>query len=171
MKHISSIPKKSITILKKNKVWILLIAVGLLFIGLSTLQGGEKEAVQSDQDFCNNYVNELEKKLEEIVCDVAEIKECNIMITLKSGIEYIYATDTDSQDGEQNSQNEEKITVVTDKQTGEKAVVITEVYPQVNGVSIICHAPNTASLTLAIKNAAATALGIDQSKVCVILKG
>ncbi len=61
--------------------------------------------------------------------------------------------------------------MITDKQTGEKALIVTEKYPEINGVAIVCDGPESASIILSVKNAAATVLGIDTGKVCVIMKG
>lgn len=176
MKHIAWIPEKIIPFFKKYGIWICLICLGVFFLLLSS--GRSNTASTSNEpDFCQSYIENLEKKLNSMVCEIAGVKECSIMITLESGIEYVYATDesanTDenTQGGDKKAQSEEKITIISDKQTGEQAVVVTERYPQINGVAIICHAPDSPTLTLAIKNAASTALGIDPGKVCVILKG
>ncbi len=177
MKNVIQIPEKIKSFLRKNGILIALGVLGILFILIASGNSNETAVPQTTQDFCQEYVENLEQKLIHVVCEVSGAKECNVMITLKSGIEYVYATDesantdVNTQGGDKKEQSEERITIVTDKQTGEKAVVITERYPQINGVAIICDAPDSPSLTLAVKNAAATALGIDSGKVCVILKG
>ncbi len=177
MKNVIQLPEKIKLFLRKNIILITLGVLGIICILMASGNTNDTVSTQTTQDFCQDYVKDLEQKLIHVVCEVSGAKECNVMITLKSGIEYVYATDesantdVNTQGGDKKEQSEEKITIVTDKQTGEKAVVITERYPQINGVAIICDAPDSPSLTLAIKNAAATALGIDSGKVCVILKG
>ncbi len=177
MKNVAWLQEKIQPFFLKYGLWIALGALGILFIVLSSGGSAETPVTQSAQDFCQEYVENLEQKLSQMVCEVAGVKECDVMITLKSGVEYVYATDesantdVNTQGGDKKEQSEEKITIVTDKQVGEKAVIITERYPQINGVSIICNAPDSPSLTLAVKNVAATALGVDSGKVCVILKG
>lgn len=176
MKNVIQIPEKYRVFFKKHYVWIGLVMLGAIFLLISSM-GTDSPAIANEQDFCQTYIDDLEKKLSNIVCEVADVKECSVMITLKSGIEYVYATDEsantneNTQGGDKKEQSEEKIAIVTDKQTGEQAVIVKEQYPQINGVAIICHAPNSSTLTLAVKNAASTALGIDPGKVCVILKG
>ena len=177
MKNVTWIPEKIRIFLKKNG---LLVGLGLVGVILLLLASGtsEKSTVSQDNtDFCKSYIEDLEGKLSKVVCEIAGVKDCSIMITLKSGVEYVYATDesanTDEnvQGGDKKEQSEEKVTIVTDKQTGEKAVIVTERYPQINGVAIICQAPDSPTLTLALKNAASTALGIDPGNVGVLLKG
>jgi stage III sporulation protein AG len=176
MKNVIQIPAKYNTFLKKHYIWICLVVLGIIFLLISTMNN-DVPTPANEPDFCQAYIDNLEKKLSNIVCEVAGVKECSVMITLKSGIEYVYATDEsantneNTQGGDKKEQSEEKIAIVTDKQTGEQAVIVTEQYPQINGVAIICHAPNSSTLTLAVKNAASTALGVDPGKVCVILKG
>ncbi len=177
MKSVAWLKERIIPFLKKN---ILLVILGMVGIVLLCISSGPSDQIQSqatDEDFCQTYVEGMERKLGEIVCDIAGVKDCNIMITLKSGIEYIYATDesanTDVNEngGDKKEQSEEKITIVADKQIGEKAVVVKERYPEINGVAIICDAKDSPALTLALKSAASTALGIDAGKVCVVLRG
>lgn len=176
MKNVIQLPEKYKIFFRKYFIWICLVVLGVIFL-LISMVSADSPAPVIEQDFCQTYIDNLEKKLSNIVCEVAGVKKCSIMITLKSGIEYVYATDEsantneNAQGGDKKAQSEEKITIVTDKQIGEQAVVVTEQYPQINGVAIICHAPNSPTLTLAVKNAASTALGIDPGKVCVILKG
>lgn len=177
MKHVTEIPEKIKPFLQKYGLLIALGVLGVLLILLTSGNSSDTTAIQSGQDFCQEYVKELESKLSNIVCDVAGVNDCKVMITLKTGVEYVYATDesantdVNTQGGDKKEQSEEKVTIVTDKQVGEKAVIVTERYPQINGVSIICHVADSPTLTLAVKNVAATALGIDSGRVCVILKG
>ena len=163
--------------LKKYKWLILVGTVGLvlLMIGIA----GEKKTALPENDesaFRTAYVTELEGKICDLVKNLTGSSDCRVMITLRSGIEYVYATDAsennnNSPGGDSKEQSEKKVTVVSDKQSGEKAVIVTEKYPQVAGVAIICAAPNASSVILSVKNAVATALGIEQGHVCVILKG
>lgn len=177
MKNVTWLREHVVPFLKKNILLVILGVVGLLLLCFSSGTSNQTKKLEQTEDFCQTYVENIEKKLGEIVCDVAGVKDCNIMITLKSGIEYVYATDESANSnvnengGDKKEQSEEKITIVADKQIGEKAVVVKERYPEINGVAIICNAEDSPTLTLALKSAAATALGIDTGKVCVILRG
>lgn len=159
--------------IRKNKWLILLVGAGILLLLLTSgLTQKPAQTTKNEEDFCREYTEDLEARLGKIVCRIADVKECSVMVTLKSGMEYQYATDANrSSSGEAKAQSEEKVTVVSDKEKGEKAVIVTEYYPQIGGVTVICSAPKTAALTLELKNAVATALGIDSGKVCIILKG
>lgn len=177
MKNVAWLSNGVVPFLKKNIILVILGVVGVVLLCVSSGSSNRVNNAEDKEDFCQTYIENMEKKLEEIVCDIAGVKNCNIMITLKSGIEYVYATDesanTDVNEngGDKREQSEEKITIVADKQIGEKAVVVKERYPEINGVAIICNAADSPTLTLALKSAASTALGIDAGKVCVILRG
>ncbi len=177
MKNVTWLKERVVPFLKKNIFLVVLGTVGIVLLCISSGSSDQAQSQTSKEDFCQTYVENMEKKLSEIVCDIAGVKDCHIMITLKSGIEYVYATDesanTDVNEsgGDKKEQSEEKITIVADKQIGEKAVVVKERYPEINGVAIICDAMDSPTLTLALKSAASTALGIDAGKVCVVLRG
>ena len=177
MKNVAWLKEGVIPFIKKNIILVILGIVGVVLLCISSVPADRQQSKTTEEYFCQTYVEGMEKKLGEIVCDIAGVKDCNIMITLKSGIEYVYATDesanTDVNEsgGDKREQSEEKITIVADKQIGEKAVVVKERYPEINGVAIICEAKDSPALTLALKSAASTALGIDMGKVCVVLRG
>ncbi len=177
MKNVTWLSDGVVPFLKKNSILIILGIVGVVLLCLSSGSSEKVKNTEKKEDFCQSYIENMEKELSEIVCDIAGVKDCNVMITLKSGIEYVYATDesanTDVNEngGDKKEQSEEKITIVADKQIGEKAVVVKERYPEINGVAIICNAAESPTLTLALKSAASTALGIDSGKVCVVLRG
>lgn len=177
MKHVTWLKEGMLPFLKKNIILVILGLVGIVLLVVSSGSGDKQQQSVEEDDFCAAYVENMENKLSEIVCDIAGVKDCKIMITLKSGIEYVYATDesantnVNESGGDKKEQSEEKITIVADKQIGEKAVVVKERYPEINGVAIICEAKESPTLTLALKSAASTALGIDTGKVCVVLRG
>lgn len=177
MKNVAWSKDRTVSFIRKNFVWIILGVVGVLLLCLSSVSSNKGQNESQKENYCQAYVDNMEEKLGEIVCEIAGVKNCNVMITLKSGIEYVYATDesanTDVNEtgGDKKEQSEEKITIVADKQIGEKAVVVKERYPEISGVAIICNAADSPALTLALKSAASTALGIDTGKVCVVLRG
>lgn len=175
--------------LKKNNIVLLLACGGvLLVLFASTLFGGsgeERQPETSASETLTNaqFVEQTEQKLQNILNGISGVERCEVMITLESGIEYRYATDeSDStrQNGntaggsvksESSRDTETKIARVNDKTTGERALIVTEVYPDINGVAVICEGSNTSTVKLLIIETVSTVLGIKTSQVCVIMKG
>ena len=175
--------------LKKNNMVLLLACGGvLLILFASTLFGGsgqeEQPAAFASETLTNEQViAQTEQKLQNILNGISGVERCEVMITLETGIEYRYATDEtdsttqngntagDSVKSESSRDTETKIGGVKDKTTGERALIVTEIYPDINGVAVICEGSNTPTLKLSIIETVSTVLGIKTSQVCVIMKG
>lgn len=172
---------------KENRTLALLVCGGiLLLLCASSLFGGAGEArgTPAEQKTLTNaqFIEQTEQKLQNILCGISGVDRCEVMITLETGIEYRYATDETAsarQNGsaaggetsETSRDTETKIALINDKTSGEQALLVTEVYPDVNGVAVICEGRDAPAVRLAVTEAVATVLGIQTSQVCVIMKG
>ncbi len=161
--------------IKKSNLLIIVAAVLVLMLVFAsfTAEKGDITPEKAIDLYNKQYCISLEEKLETVVYAVNGIEKCVAMVTLKGGVEYIYASDNQQShtSGDKESMEEKSnVTVLSDKQQGEKAVVIKELYPEINGVALVCKGNNSPSVILAVKNAAATALGISTDKVCVIIE-
>ncbi len=86
--------KKLMRAFKKNSTIIILGIAGLVLVWLASgwMSEPETPAQQSEisqQEFCEQYVEYLEQRLQEVVCSVSGVSGCEVMITLKTGLEYI----------------------------------------------------------------------------------
>jgi len=162
--------------IRKNNI-ILLLAALLLIVLLSVSSVFNKdintESPNQADTYSSQYVNELETRLSGIITGINGVEECEVMLTLDGGVEYIYAEDSQhSQSGgeKESSEGKTSLTVLSDKQSGEKAVVVKEIYPEIKGVAVVCKGVNSPSVTLAVTDTASTVLGISPDKVCVIIE-
>ena len=95
-----------------------------------------------------------------------------MMVTLKSGKEYIYAneekldTDEDAVDNRIKSGVDKKIVTLDDNGT-EIPLTVTEIMPSVSGIVIVCNGGNDNSVKDLIRNTVSVALGIESDCVCV----
>ncbi|HIZ56587.1 MAG TPA: stage III sporulation protein AF [Firmicutes bacterium] len=176
---------------KKDKRMTLLFAAGMLGIFLIFISGwgaDQKEtktsgsslpSAQSDT-YAQEYASNLEKQLEEILSGAEGIGKVQVMITLESDTEYVYAntkrTDVD-QTKDFNGTNTEKIserasreesTVLIDGPDGKQALLVTRREPTIQGVIILCEGGTRASIKEQVTEAAMTALGISALQVCVL---
>ena len=119
--------KSFIEILKKKK-GILLITVGLLvgiFLVFSENDSPQNEADINQTEYIENYVQKMEEKLEALIEKISGTSNVNVLITLKSGSEYVYASDA--------SDSSEKHVVV-----GSELVYVKEYLPEIEGVAVVC---------------------------------
>lgn len=157
--------------------------VAIILIGASSIFPDDKESQNESSEFtAEAYIAEMEEKLSEIAVAIVGGK-AEAMVTLENGIEYIYAseTETDTQKNEdktgedktktqQNDSNTQKHIIVKNSHGDEEALVVTQIMPTVKGVVIVCDCRGEPALAEAVKNAVVTAMDISEKKVCVIDK-
>ena len=155
----------------------------IILIGASSIFPDNKESRKKGSELTvEAYIAETEQKLSDIAVAIVGGK-AKAMVTLENGIEYIYAseTETDTQKNEdktgedktktqQNDSNTQKHIIVKNSDGDEEALVVTQVMPTVKGVVIVCDCRGEPALAEAVKNAVVTAMDISEKKVCVIDK-
>ena len=145
--------------LSKIKIEYLLVIVFLAVAVLIFFGGGETKRVEEEAIDC--YVDGLEKKLEESFSKVAGAGDVDVIISVKSGMETIVATEKIT---EGNKVSEAPILV------GGKTVTLREDYPEIVGVIIVTKGADNLSLRMSLINSASVFLNIDKNLI-QILKG
>ena len=182
MDHIKKINNK----LPKSKgVFLLALGViGLLFILMSDIdfkkEEKDMEAIESVKSITSSdeYISNLEERMKTIISDMLGSSPVSVMITLESGIEYVFADeqkndaelkkDQSSLKTEQTDSTQKSYVVVEDSQGNEKAVVVTEIMPEIRGVVVVCENGEKANVSDAVKRAVKSALAVSEDKICVV---
>lgn len=138
---------------------------------------GEKQENRKESSFSEEYVCKIENRLEEVLSAVQGVGECSVMITLESGVEYVYAeeekysSDTSSSDNRtQTGENRQKNYVTTKTSGEETPVVVTEIAPSVKGVAVICQGGGNVAVKSVITEIVSKALGIPGDKIAIAQK-
>lgn len=155
-------------------IGVVLIVIPYLFP--SGQKAEETVAVVGNSN--DRYVEETENKLEEALSDMLGGTKVKVMITLENGIRYVYASETKndkdiSEDKttlktQQSDSEQSNYIVIKNKEGNEEPLIVTEIAPAVKGCIVVCESGDSASVAGAVKQAAATSLGIDEEKICVI---
>lgn len=171
---------------KSKSAFLIIVGVlGLLLILVSGLNSNNKknqpnETVSSgtEKSKTEEYVLTLEKRLEAVISDMLSGTEVSVMITLDSGIEYVYADETktgaeiksdrNSFKTEQNDTNQKNLVIFKDSIGNEQALVVTEKMPEIRGVVVVCEGGQSDRVSVAVKTAVCKALSIDEDKICVV---
>lgn len=97
-----------------------------------------KKELQFTYDDTQTYLDSLEKKTESLICELEGVRGCNVMITLKSGYEYLYASDARAVIGNENRDSQKEYVII---QTGgdEQPVLIEKRMPEISGVAVVCN--------------------------------
>lgn len=182
--------KKSGAILsffKSEKGGKVILAVGVLAILLifvsSFFSGGAQppssaKTEQAQPLSADAYAASLEARLTELIGDIAGAGTCRVMVTLESGVRYVYAQEekisenkaqdtTESTLRTQESGDRQKSYLIVDGGAGKQALVVTEVQPTVKGVVVVCRGGGDPAVQQRIINAVTTALAVNSTKVCV----
>lgn len=117
----------------RKRKGILILAFGLI-LGLFLLIPFEKKSDQADTTNTNHeqieeFTQKTEKRLRELINELDGVSNARVMIMLKSGSEYIYASDDAS--------DSEKHVIVKDG-----LVYVKEYLPEISGVAVVCKGGN-----------------------------
>lgn len=172
---------------KENRMKVIVVLASIIFILLLFSDKmpsctTSDNAIKTDTEICREeYIETLEKRIEEIVSSIKGAGRTNVLITLQNGIEYVYATDNrENNDSKESSDaqgkqsldtktdSEEKV-IVIDEGSGKKALVKTIMTPKIEGVVIVCEGAENKDVKQNIIEAVTTALGISSRRVCVTI--
>ena len=170
--------------IKNNPKLIFAIGLaGILIIFLSgILDNNDKKAIVnvnkelSAEEYCTNLENQLCKQIEQVVGG-----KVNVMITLETGVEYIYASEAknneseienDNYDNGQKVQKDKQVQnnfiLYKDENGNEVPLVVTQIMPNIKGVVIGCENGQNEVISSVVKNLVTTALDVNDDKVCVV---
>lgn len=148
----------------------LLLVVLALAAGLFLLlyPGGSREDAASDgfaYSSSEDYRVSLENEVKRIIGSMTGVDNCYVMITLKSGYEYYYASNQQLSETE-NGVDSRKEYLLADFGSVEQPVLIEERMPEVAGVAVVCPGID-ASAEYRIINVLSALFNIQSNRICV----
>lgn len=134
-----------------------------------------KQTVNADSDA---YISQLENKLEKTIQAMEGVGEVEVMITLKNNGEkilekdLIYESNLESlqEDGKTEEKNVIKNnpeTVLVETSGDTSPIVVSEKYPEIEGVLVVCQGGNNADVEVHIKEAVQALFSVDAHKIVV----
>lgn len=140
---------------------ILLLGIGLMLMPHQTGSKEPEPAVQLQTE-------DLETRLEELLCHVAGAGEVQVLLTLEEGTAYEYQTDLQENTDEQEHQVQRE-TVLVGRGSGlEEPVTVRTQYPVYRGAVVLCTGADRASVRLDVVNAVSSVTGLGSDKISVI---
>lgn len=160
--------EKLTAFLKQYKFVLILIAAGIILLLLPTGDSGRQQAdtagmVGGEEDFS---VEALEEKLGRILSKVDGAGEVTVMLTVRTGMERVLATDRDSSESDDKSSLREE-TVIISTGSGEEAVLITQRYPTFQGALVVCRGGDDPQVQLLLTRALSALTGLSSSRITV----
>ncbi len=171
----------------KAKKWLhsggarkLLVIAGLLGVALLALSELLPERAESTADAltAEAFAQQAEERLKEIVSSIAGAGECEVLVTLENGVEYVYATEKRSNSDRQEDTDDsasrltqrddsESTVIVVDTGDGRNGLLVTELQPTIRGVVIVCEGGDREEVRQRIIEAVTVAMDLSEKRVCV----
>lgn len=147
--------------LKKYKyVFIVagLVILGIILIFTSSLF---EKSSKSEPDFSYElYTSELEEKIEDFLLGVNGIKNVDVIVTLDTSSEKVYA------------QNQSTLDFITiNSGTSKTPVYIAEIYPTVRGIAVSCTNGDNDAVKTKLTRLLSAYLGISSNRIEIVSFG
>ncbi|MBR4036479.1 MAG: hypothetical protein IKJ05_07105 [Oscillospiraceae bacterium] len=159
----------------------IMLTLGLLGVIMLTVEDffPDKTKEQSSDVSLSEYRINMEKELEELLSIVSGAGKVEVMITLESGQENIYAwqekTSTDektdvygSTDTGTRRETYENEIVMVNSGSNKAALIEKTMEPVVQGVVVVCEGADDVKVISNITNAVSVALNVTSNRICVI---
>ena len=109
------------------------IVVGIVLIIIGNLDFSKpeiKSSVVPETNYIEIYTQQLEDKIIKLIEHIEGVSGVNVMLTLESGNEYVYA---------QNRNGEIRdYVIINEADRSESTVLVREVNPQIRGLAVVC---------------------------------
>lgn len=153
---------------KKYKYLLVILAAGILLMLLPFGGGNSAEKPASAEPSYDSFeLESFERDLADVLSKMSGVGKTEVVLTLKSTMETVYATDTrtEHRDGAQSEQSE---TVMANAGSGvQSAVVSARVYPRFQGALVVCDGGGSASVRLEVTRAVAALTGLSSDRITV----
>lgn len=160
---------------KRVRILALLGALGILLLCLSEFlphtRTAQKEDTAKTQTDVNDFCAQTEKKLSELIAQVEGAGRVQVMLTIESSDEKIYAADEKSNaktDGDAEQKSYDSQYVLVDGASGDTGMLLKTNAPKVKGVIIVCDGGENPAVANQITNAVSAALGVGANRVSVL---
>lgn len=156
--------------IKRDKKIAAIVCVGLAGIILLTLSEimptksdtNEKNSKEPVTDIRDNYEEDIEKRLTSIVSEINGAGRTEVMVTLASSDENVYAVKEKSSDG-----SKEREYIVIDSDNNESGLLLKVIEPEIRGVAIVCEGADSANVRQEIVLTVSAVLGISTNRISI----
>lgn len=166
----------------KKEQWMIPALLGLLLLVIALPQNSADVSSKEDEDLENiqtcsgdEYVADLEQRLEAILEQMEGVGKTKVMITLAASTEKIIEKDVDIRNSVSNSENENnatnensETTIYSSLSDGDVPYVKQEISPVIEGVLVVAEGGDLAVVKQNITEVIQALFGIDTHKIRVM---
>ena len=165
----------------RQNLFVAVGILGILLIFVSDLFSSPKQAESKNSFDLQQYKQQTEEELTDLLKEIYGVGEVKVMITLESGRENIYVqqekTSADAQTNEKDGavQTNEKNTyenqfVLTGGAGNNSPIIEKTKQPTIQGVAVVCSGADDVSVVSAVTNSVSVVLNVPTHKICVTKK-
>ena len=133
------------------------VAIGILLLFIPV--NNKADTTDEDAKNISFYTEELENKITALLLKVDGINDATVLITLENTGQQILA---------ENTSTSSKEYVIINNGEADEGIKITDIYPEVRGVAVVCTNGNDAAVKEKITSLLASALGIPTNRITVV---
>lgn len=165
---------------KKTRLLVIVGIAGILLIFISDLFTSPTTTKSDAPSFDNTtyneqYVQKLQDDLTALISKIDGVGQVEVLVTLETGVQYVYATDykkTDdssqsSTDAHSQKSSSESSIIIIEGQNGKEPIVLKRIEPTVQGVVVVCQGAGDVRVQQAVTDAVTTVCGIKTNRVSV----
>lgn len=138
---------------------------GILLLTFSELFDGKEENQDSqgtDAQLHDSYEESIEARLKSIVSAINGAGRTEVMVTLDSGDENVYAVKEKS-----NANTQEREYIVVSNDNDESGLLLKVIEPEIRGVAIVCEGADSANVRQEIISTVSAVLGISTNRISI----
>ncbi len=154
----------------KTAIWekyrwiIILAAVGIMLLIVSFVLPKQETGEQTcdDPELKYYYTSVLEERIKQLLESCDGVDGVCVLLTLDCTSEYVYA--------ENSSVSESSVSkdiLLADGKSGSAPVPVSEIYPKIRGVAVVCSRGNESEIKAKITDLLCASLGISSNRVRV----
>ena len=125
-------------------------------------RSGGSETTVSGESVGTYYSEELERRVDELVLSLAGIDSVTSIVTLDGSGEYKYAKNERGVEGDAAYSADY---LVIGKKTGDEALLVKEMYPQIRGIAVVCTDGDSSAVREKVTRLLAAAFGVSANKI------
>lgn len=110
----------------------------------------------------------LEQRITTLLSAVEGVGRCQVMVTLESGEQTLYAADTTHTVGADGATTSSESYLTVDTATGPVGLLLTRIQPTVKGVAVVCEGADDPAVCQRVQAVITTAFHISERRVCVV---
>lgn len=159
--------KKLAETLGKNKILIVLIALGAVLMLLPTVPKIKKQPEKTE----SFSVETEEKRIAEALSEIKGAGKVRVVLTAGRGTETVIAYDRKSSEqvsGDESKSDESKSAVITGTGSSETPVSLLEIYPEYTGALIIAEGADDAGCSRKLTEAVHSLTGLGRDRITVV---